>query len=542
MRRTLIIHPFLIAVFPVLFLFAANVRDFPPAAMIRPALAMLAATGALVAALRLVLRDWGKAAVVATFMLLLVASSGRLAWAVSGLHLSAGIQTRGVTAALMAGLFISALILVARMRRSLANLTRILNVAAVCLVAMPTMGIAKAYGRSIRAHMFVESTGDPLSASIATRAPAARPHVFYIILDGYSRSDNLKEIYQFDNSDFLAYLRSRGFHIADGARANYPFTFLSVTSSLNMRYLDDIFDRANRNSDTYAVCSKLVAHNRLRAFLQGQGYSFVSFVSGFYATEIRDADRYMSPPWQLGEFEEGLIRTSAFVTDSMKIERERRRILYELANLEELAKSDRPLFVFAHIMCPHPPYVFGANGGPSELGTFHWTATGDLLINPAGITRSEDERCYEAQVAFINGRIRVAIEAILANSKTRPIIVLQSDHGHSAFLHHKSIDETYLQDRMSILSAYYLPDGGDSALYDTITPVNSFRVILDYYFGTRFGRLCDRSYFVYPSRTHERIDVTDRIGSAADRAVYERLKDRPYFDTPPTARAPRGRP
>jgi hypothetical protein len=538
MRRTLILHPFFFAIFPVLFLFARNVRDFPPAVMVRPALVALAATCAAVGLLRLVFKDWAKAAIVTTLLLLLTVSSGRILSAVAGLHLNAGFQPRGVTVTLLAGLLVSALVALARTRRSLADLTRILNFAAICLVAMPALGIARAYGHSIRAHRFVESIGDPPSASIATRAPSPRPHIFYIILDGYARSDNLKEIYQFDNSDFLGYLRSKGFRVVDAARANYPFTFLSITSSLNMRYLDDLDDPVNRNCDTYAVCARLVAHNRLREFLHGQGYTFVSFVSGFYATEIRDADRYMSPPWQLGEFEEGLVRTSAFVTDSMKVDKERRRILYEIANLGELAKSDKPLFVFAHIMCPHPPYVFGADGGPSSLRTFYWTATGDLLINRAGITRREDERCYTDQVAFINARMKAAIDAVLANSKTKPIIVLQGDHGHSAFLHHRSIDETYLQDRMSILNAYYLPDGGDSAPYDTITPVNSFRVILNYYFGTHFDRLADRNYFVYPSKSHERIDVTDRIGSAADREVYRRLKDKPYFDTPSTARPP----
>ena len=45
------------------------------------------------------------------------------------------------------------------------------------------------------------------------------------------------------------------------------------------------------------------------------------------------------------------------------------------------------------------------------------------------------------------------------------------------------------------------PDGGESKLYPTITPVNSFRVILDYYFQTDFGLLEDRSYYsVEPTR------------------------------------------
>jgi hypothetical protein len=45
-----------------------------------------------------------------------------------------------------------------------------------------------------------------------------------------------------------------------------------------------------------------------------------------------------------------------------------------------------------------------------------------------------------------------------------------------------------------ILNAYYLPNGGDQMLYSTITPVNTFRLIFDYYFGGDYGLIEDISY------------------------------------------------
>jgi hypothetical protein len=47
---------------------------------------------------------------------------------------------------------------------------------------------------------------------------------------------------------------------------------------------------------------------------------------------------------------------------------------------------------------------------------------------------------------------------------------------------------------MKILNAYYLPGHADQ-LYTSISPVNTFRVVLNSYFGTNFPLLEDVSYY-----------------------------------------------
>jgi hypothetical protein len=48
----------------------------------------------------------------------------------------------------------------------------------------------------------------------------------------------------------------------------------------------------------------------------------------------------------------------------------------------------------------------------------------------------------------------------------------------------------------SILDAYDFPNhAGDPYLYDSITPVNSFRILFNLYFGTHFELLKDESFF-----------------------------------------------
>jgi hypothetical protein len=81
------------------------------------------------------------------------------------------------------------------------------------------------------------------------------------------------------------------------------------------------------------------------------------------------------------------------------------------------------------------------------------------------------------------------VPKLIANSATPPIIIIQGDHGPTV--------PSQARERMRILNVYYLP-GVDAPLYPTITPVNTFRVIFNTYFGQNLELLDDVSlYSVY---------------------------------------------
>ena len=92
---------------------------------------------------------------------------------------------------------------------------------------------------------------------------------------------------------------------------------------------------------------------------------------------------------------------------------------------------------------------------------------------------------YRDQLIYVNKRVLPVLQQIIEGSETPPVIVLQADHGGV---------RTNLQDRMRILNAYYLPQGGEAELYPGISPVNSFRLILNHYFGTSYPLLEDTAY------------------------------------------------
>jgi hypothetical protein len=73
-------------------------------------------------------------------------------------------------------------------------------------------------------------------------------------------------------------------------------------------------------------------------------------------------------------------------------------------------------------------------------------------------------------VQFISQEIEDIVRQILDNSETEPIIIIQGDHGKEG------------NNRSKILNLYYFPNQDYSALYPSITPVNSFRIVLNQFF------------------------------------------------------------
>ena len=102
---------------------------------------------------------------------------------------------------------------------------------------------------------------------------------------------------------------------------------------------------------------------------------------------------------------------------------------------------------------------------------------------------------YNEQLVYTNHMLKKTINTILQNSETPPIIILQADHGPGAYLDWESAENSCLKERFSILNAYYIPNEAIHNLYPTITPVNTFRVILNLLFNTKLRILPDINYF-----------------------------------------------
>jgi hypothetical protein len=180
-------------------------------------------------------------------------------------------------------------------------------------------------------------------------------------------------------------------------------------------------------------------------------------------------------------------------------DRHREGVLFGFRQLRRVATAPGPKFVFAHILLPHDPYVFKADGSP---------------LSEAEAKAEQEPQLYADHLAFANSQIKELVGYLLAGpEETRPIVILEGDEGPLMCQSVDCVKNTpeYLRIRLGNLVAMYLP-GVDEALPDTFTSVNTFRVVLRDYFGADLEPLPDRS-FTWPDNDHlyDFKDVTDQI-------------------------------
>jgi hypothetical protein len=184
-------------------------------------------------------------------------------------------------------------------------------------------------------------------------------------------------------------------------------------------------------------------------------------------------------------------------------------LLETLDALPILAQASGPKFVFAHPLA-HPAFVFSAEGSPIDPSYPYSGQDGNRFTG----TREEYVSGYRDQVEFLDTKLLDVVDGILAQSATPPVIILQGDHGPGSQLSFGSLEETCLWERFSILNAYYLPGVPPEKIPVDITPVNTFRLVLNSYFSMELPYLPNHEYFSSSSTPYQFIDV-DRIGHRA---------------------------
>jgi hypothetical protein len=337
------------------------------------------------------------------------------------------------------------------------------------------------------------------------------PDIYVIVLDGYARQDVLQSIYKHDNSNFIDWLEKQGFYVADDSHSNYVQTPYTMSSLWNLDYLQTW----NSSYEYARYLFEPIQNNRVFHLLDEIGYTTVSFGGVADYTEIKKSDVYLSNFLPLNNFETLLLTDSPLEPLSNIIDlhlplntykTQRERMLYQLDMLKEVPLDiPGPKIVYAHILAPHPPFVFYQNGDIREPQRPYTLAEG------TGFQDSEEayQSGYREQVLFINREIKKAIDAILTKSEAPPIILIMGDHGPASRFNWKFEDPGCLWERTGNLYAVLLPGHeNDGTVYSSISPVNTFRVIFNTYFGTDLPLLEDRSYMMAWQHPTLKVDVT----------------------------------
>jgi hypothetical protein len=323
------------------------------------------------------------------------------------------------------------------------------------------------------------------------------PDIYYLVFDRYANENTLKEYYNYDNSDFLNNLKEKGFFIAHHSNCNHPGTYLSLSSSLNMRYNNDLLkDGPIKKKVVYLLLQDF----RVWRLLKSVGYKYIHFGSWYEQTK---SNKYADLNFKAGyltslshDFMLRFLETTIFAhltTGNVTFFQHRERVLNKFDGLAKIPEMDGPKFIFAHMLIPHSPFVFGPNG--------------EKLTREEVLSRNLREN-YINQLIFANKKIKNLVDELLSKSKTPPIIILQSDEGpgekeFSAGKYNKKAGNAMrIRARCRILNAYYLPGVNKDVLYDSISPVNTFRLIFNLYFGTRLELLKDRTYITESNKIY----------------------------------------
>lgn len=340
-----------------------------------------------------------------------------------------------------------------------------------------------------------------LSASSLLGATSALPDLYCIVLDGYGRQDVLKRLYGLDNEPFLRALEARGFFIARKSRANYIQTPLALASALNLSYITPPPVQKSHDTEPSRLA---LEENRIRTLLAPRGFQFISVPTGVNQIRTLTADKTLEQPLEGAALLTGIERMLLERTplgfllayEGVAFREHRSRLLSALeVSLPAAAALPQPKFVFAHILAPHPPFVFGPQGQDRV------PSTGAFSIGDAtDYTRRGSQRSYRQgysdQLIFLNKKVLEAVDAVQKNAKRPAVIVLMGDHGPRMNTDWKSLAKTDTNEVFYNLMAVSAPDGKAGELIgDLVSPINVFRLLLTRYFGQELPRLPERSFY-----------------------------------------------
>ena len=474
-KKNIIAHPFLFAVLPVLILFSANIDYIPSSQLFFSSLLTVGLAFAVVLIIRVFVLDWLLAGLFSSPLILGFLASGEvyeyLANILANHRYRLQIMLFAAIVVLASYLIYAFLLFGFRKSRKLLELNKIFNVIAAVLVLY-----------NLSAVVFHRHKGLPAVIDNIKSLPRGeeKPDIYFIVLDQFAGLKEIKDVFGYDNSVFVKRLATLGFYVPRDAKTRYLDTDASLADTFNMGETSmepdgtlttapngQIIAKESDRKKMYA--KQVIRENKVARILKSFGYKFVNIGGGYSDTSYNaNADENFNC---FGfrcknELNDLLVRSSflRFALISRKVFRD--TISCEFDRLSKTPLENSPKFVFAHILCPHLPFVFGPNG--EEI--------------PIKFSRNfRNKQLYLGQYIFASKMAEDTVSTIISRSKTPPVIILVSDHGSK-----ESAEYAH-----SIFCALHLPNNGKTKLSQRLASRNIFRIILDYYFGQDLSLLAE---------------------------------------------------
>lgn len=491
--------PFLFAVFPIFSLARENLEFINFSSILRSLLFSVLITGVLYLLLSLILKNWRKGGILSGLLAFILLTYGNLYLSLEE-RLGTPLDHR-ILIAIVAVFYLAIAAFLIFGVKNAKDLSVAVMSGGLVIVLYLLIAIGSYEIRVVRAQgLTTGSTSNLVSSSITNDGASDLPDIYLILLDGHTRSDVLRDEYGFDNSGFLSQLEEIGFWVADCSHSNYPGTSLSVNSFFEMDYLHHIY-----TEDYDDLVLPPLNNTSVFQILDNYNYETVTFQNFvFQHFNIKDDIRFSKEDKLFGsitEYEKELVDTSIlrllvdtdgvfpsswvrpFVDDFYLTHY--RDTLYALETLPDLTQIDQRIFVYAHLLVTHDPFVFLADG------SFH----------PSQDYSTED---YVNSVEFIDTALPSIVNEIIQKSEEPPIIIIMGDHG-------STVKGTSIENRMKNLFAIYLQgqDPETAGFYEDISPVNVFRLIFNDLLDINYDLLEEKSYEIW--NTSELGNLSHRV-------------------------------
>lgn len=329
-------------------------------------------------------------------------------------------------------------------------------------------------------------------------ADSLKPDIFFLVFDALPSSIAMKAEWGFDNSSLDSFLVREKFYIHSKSESNYNLTVLSVSSTLNMDYTPPV-DLYQDETKMYFKASASLIDNSLTRILNKQGYTIKQFQPISFLNNDWDGELFFSDMLHMNYFYQTLPGriyrdlgwnfyriNSKRLQDlkTKKYERRNLRLRNELEQTKLLVKKscaqheEKKQFVYAHFQLPHEPFIYDSTGKLKQ--------TEKTII----YTEEEQPAAFIEQVKFANKLIKDIVLYIKKHNRKNTVIVVEGDHGY------RNIDGKKGYMIFDNFSSVYFPDNDYKQHYPSMSPVNSFRLVLNKFFAANLPLLEDSSIFI----------------------------------------------